>query len=97
MSTLILEHVPVTELPAAWQAQLHAQLHARPAARVTVRIEQEAAPDEVATMTDNPLFGLWRDHPDVQDVEGYVRKLRRPRFNRDGSRDGNRDDSSNEG
>ena len=38
--------------------------------------------DEKAT--DNPLFGMWRDHEDMADVAGYVRKLRAPRFNGDG-------------
>jgi len=29
---------------------------------------------------DNDLFGIWRDYDVVKDVEGYVRTLRRGRF-----------------
>ena len=32
------------------------------------------------------LFGMWRDREDMADVEGYLRKLRAPRYNPDGSR-----------
>ena len=48
MSTLILEHVPITELPAAWRAQLHGSGFSR----VTVRIEEEPQADE-ASLTQN--------------------------------------------
>ena len=81
MSTLILEHIPITELPAAWRAQLHAS----GVSRVTVRIEEEIQADQ-STLTQNPLFGMWSDHPDMQDVDGRVRQLRQPRFSNDGSR-----------
>ena len=57
-------------------------------ATVTVRIEEEqaqAAPAEAFT-TDDPAFGIWRDREDMVDVEAYVRKIRQPRYNRDGSR-----------
>jgi hypothetical protein len=81
MSTLILEHIPVTELPAAWRAQLHAS----GASRVTVRIDEEAQADE-PTLTQNPLFGMWHDRPDMQDVDERVRQLRQARFSHDGSR-----------
>jgi hypothetical protein len=37
-------------------------------------------------VTDDPAFGIWRDRQDTADVEAYVRHLRAPRFNRDGSR-----------
>lgn len=81
MSTLILEHVPITELPAAWRAQLHAS----GVSRVTVRIEEETQADE-ASLTQNPLFGMWSDHPDMQDVEGRMKQVRQQRFKPDGSR-----------
>jgi len=29
----------------------------------------------------HPAFGLWRDHPDLEDVEAAVERLRRGRFN----------------
>ena len=85
MNAIVIEHVPVEELPAAWRAQL-----AQPGATtVTVRIEQDSAeptgPTE-AFVTDDPAFGMWRDREDIADVPAYVRKLREPRFRADGSR-----------
>ena len=56
-------------------------------AHVTVRIEEEAqtaAPTEEFA-TDDPAFGIWRDREDMANVAAYVRKLRAPRYNRDGS------------
>ena len=37
MISIMIEHVPVAELPSAWRAKLAR----RPDARVTVRIEEE--------------------------------------------------------
>lgn len=36
--------------------------------------------------TDDPAFGIWRDREDMNDVAACVRKIRQPRYNRDGSR-----------
>lgn len=86
MGTIVIEHVPVAELPAEWRAKLPALADAT----VTVRIETEevqaTAPAE-AFVTDDPAFGIWRDRADMADVEAYVSGLRTPRFRRDGSRD----------
>ena len=83
MNAIVIEHVPVAELPLAWRAKL-----AKAAgATVTVRIEEEAqAAQAEEFVTDDPLFGMWRDREDMADVAGYVRKLRASRFNDDGSR-----------
>ncbi len=83
MSTVVFKHVPVAELPEKWRAGLSQA----GSATVTVRIEEEAqaAPAE-EFVTDDPLFGMWRDREDMADVSGYVRKLRASRFNDDGSR-----------
>lgn len=56
-------------------------------ATLTVRIEEEAQarPAEAFT-TDDPAFGIWRDRDDMADVASYMRKIRQPRDNRDGSR-----------
>jgi hypothetical protein len=75
MNTIIIEHVPVADLPSAWQEKLHAAS----ATRVTVRIEEETSPQAVSALSDNPLFGMWRDRDDMQDVAAHVRKLRSPR------------------
>ena len=85
MDAVVFEHVPVAELPEKWRAKL-----AKPgSALVTVRIEQEIqahAADGFAT--DDPAFGIWRDHQGMSDVVAYVRKLRLSRYRRDGSRNG---------
>ena len=41
-----------------------------------------------AVVTDDPAFGIWRDREDMADVAAYVRKLRAPRYQRNGSRNG---------
>jgi hypothetical protein len=85
MNAIVIEHVPVAELPLAWRAKLaqSADTH------VTVRIEEEAqasASDTQEFVTDDPAFGIWRDRQDMADVQAYVRKLRAPRYSPDGSR-----------
>lgn len=72
MDTLVIEHVQVSDLPAAWRTRLSR----RGKARVTVRIEAETAD---GSLQQNPLFGLWRQRSDMNDVGAYVRKLRAPR------------------
>ncbi|HYN62727.1 MAG TPA: hypothetical protein VET87_24785 [Rubrivivax sp.] len=79
MNAIVIEHVPVAELPPAWRARLASIT----AARVTVRIEAECdsaqtqGADEVA---EDPLFGMWRDREDMVDVARYIRAIRAPRF-----------------
>lgn len=83
MNTVVIEHVALNELPAAWRAQLHVALDTR----VTVRIEEEKTEQEAQTaLTDNPLFGMWQDREETADVAAYARGLRAPRYNLDGSR-----------
>lgn len=81
MDAVVIENVPVDELPAAWQAKL------LPAAggTVTVRIEAEppavnAPVSDVASEEHSPLFGMWRDREDMADVAAYVRRIRAGRF-----------------
>jgi len=73
MNAVIIEHVKISELPAAWRAKLPVPENAR----VTVRIEEETS--GVETEKDL-LFGMWRDREDMADVEAYVCKLRAQRF-----------------
>jgi hypothetical protein len=87
MNPIVIEHVPIVELPLAWRAQLMSSVETY----VTVRIEEEHAPLTAtaitqAFVTDDPAFGIWRDHDEVADVSAFVRKLRAPRYTRDGSR-----------
>ncbi len=58
MNSVVIEHVALNELPAAWRARLHVA----PNAHVTVRIEEEATEQTAqAPLSENPLFGMWRD------------------------------------
>ena len=75
MNAIVIEHVPVADLPQAWRDQL-AQLAD---ARVTVRIEAEqpqAVPADESFVTDDPTFGIWRDREDMADVAAYIRRIR---------------------
>ena len=86
MNTIVIEHVKVEELPQAWRVKFAQSANTR----VTVRIEEEApatAPTE-EFVTDDPLFGMWRDRDDMADVAGYVRSIRASRFNDDGTQRG---------
>jgi hypothetical protein len=71
MDTIVIEHVPVAELPQAWRDKLGGDA----AQRVTVRIEAE--PPEA---TRDPLFGMWRDREDMADVAAYLRSIRASRL-----------------
>jgi hypothetical protein len=87
MNTVVIEHVPLDELPAAWRARLPVASNAR----VTVRIEEEVEEEEAverpaqSALVDNPMFGMWRDREDTSDVAAYARRLRAPRYTLDGS------------
>ncbi len=85
MNVVVFEHVPVAELPQAWRAKLALSADAR----VTVRIEAGDHPTAAATeewVTEDSIFGMWRERDDMSDVAAYIRRIRAPRFNRDGSR-----------
>lgn len=87
MNAVVLEHVPVAELPQAWRDRLGRALADAVGARVTVRIEEEPAQGAGQEfVTDDPAFGIWRDREDMADVQAYIRRARAPRFSRDGSR-----------
>jgi hypothetical protein len=81
MNAVVFEHVPLADLPRAWRDKLHLAA----SAQVRVRIEEE---DGLPTPleTSDPAFGIWRDREDMGDVQAYVRKLREPRYGRDGAR-----------
>lgn len=73
MESVTFNNIPVSQLPAQWQTQLHALT----AATVTVRIEPESdTPPLAAQALDNdPAFGIWRDRVEL-DVPHYVQQLR---------------------
>ena len=85
MSAIVFERVPVADLPEKWRVQLASAA----GGTVTVRIEQDAPaidPAAVRQAIDDPAFGIWRDRDDMTDVAAYVRKLREPRYRRNGAR-----------
>ncbi|MGB3622352.1 MAG: hypothetical protein WBA20_13470 [Ketobacter sp.] len=82
MTTLVIQHVKTSELPAQWAQQLKAL----PDQTVTIRIETEVTGTSDSTtsfVTDDPAFGIWQDHEAAED---FARNLRASRYNRDGSR-----------
>jgi hypothetical protein len=84
MNAVVIEHVPVDELPASWRARLSPQAGQ---VLVTVRIEEEAPTASTgAPPGEDPAFGIWRDREDLTDTAAHVRGIRQPRYNRDGSR-----------
>jgi hypothetical protein len=91
MNAIVIEHVPLAELPQAWRDKLGTGMPPTADAKVTVRIEEEPANAPSAEradgyVTDDPAFGIWRDRQDVADVEAYLQRVRSPRFGSDGSR-----------
>jgi hypothetical protein len=83
MNAVVLEHVPVSELPEEWRAKLSKS----GVSLVTERIEEELPTTQAAEyLTDDPAFGIWRDREDMADVTAYVRDIREPRYSRNGSR-----------
>lgn len=85
MNAIVIEHVPVTELPQAWRDKLGqvSDVH------VTVRIEAEPSTPEAGDGApgDDTLFGMWRDREDMSDVAAYIRRIRAPRFGSGGEAD----------
>lgn len=75
MSHLILEHLTRNELPMEWAKQLPAG-HTVSVMIVPERFTPPSNTPELNT-TKTPLFGIWRDYEACQDVDHYVRQLRR--------------------
>lgn len=86
MNAIVIEHVPVDELPAAWRAKLATSADTHVTVRIEAEAESPAAAPTEAFVTDDPAFGIWRDREDMADVAAYLRKMREPRYNREGLR-----------
>ena len=93
MNAVVIEHVPLADLPLAWRDKLPKTKFARKS-HVTVRIEHEEVllmpidKEQAAlkAMMANPMVGMWADRGDMADVQAYVCTLREPRYGRDGTR-----------
>jgi hypothetical protein len=78
---LVLRHLTAADLPAEWVGRL-------PAGQtftITIVAEKPQSPPAKSGKLpeSNPLFGIWRDNPAVEDVDAYMRKLRKGRFRAD--------------
>ncbi len=49
-------------------------------------LRKQAIGGAAAFVTDDPAFGIWRDRDETADVEAFARRLRAPRYRRDGAR-----------
>jgi hypothetical protein len=93
MNAVVFEHVSLSDLPAAWRSKLPKAGFTRKS-RVTVRIEPEEVADapvdkaqaDLQALMANPMFGMWADRKDIADVGAYIRTVRAPRLNADGTR-----------
>jgi hypothetical protein len=47
-------------------------------------IESKSKTKPRMKVEDHPAFGMWKDRKDMEDVEAYLRNLRKPRYTRDG-------------
>ena len=50
--------------------------HGKPRARL---VAPEAPPGQAVDLENHPAFGMWKDHPEMGDVQGYVRRIREGR------------------
>ncbi len=73
-----LEHVQSEELPKEWRNRLNS----RQDEHYTVFLLSERQPrvrHPARKRSEQPLIGLWADRDDMQNVDAYVRNLRKPR------------------
>jgi len=55
-----------------------------PIPRLTLAREKRAKQKETSSVQDHPAFGMWKDREDMKDVHAWLRKIRTPRYPRDG-------------
>lgn len=84
MKHVVIEHVALDELPAAWRARLPVASNARLTVRIEEEVEETNEQAPQASLADNPLFGMWQDREDAADVAAFARRLRVPRHTPDG-------------
>jgi len=51
---------------------------------LTLAREKAAKQKETVSVQDHPAFGMWKDREDMKDVHAWLRKIRAPRYLRDG-------------
>lgn len=75
MNSVIINNIPVSDLPPAWQTRLQTGADTR----VTIQIEPALPTQAAVPIADDPAFGIWRDRTDL-DVANYVQQLRGTRY-----------------
>lgn len=78
MYPLVFKHLTCHDLPKEWAKQLPAE-QVFSVMIVTEKPVPQQSIEELAEIK-TPLFGIWRDYEPCQNVEEYVRHLRRNRF-----------------
>ena len=77
-TTVIIEGVVASELPAAWRRRVKAKGDEVLTVTIAKRKTQAAAK---TAKKPNATFGMWADRADVSDPVAYVRALRQTRAN----------------
>jgi hypothetical protein len=55
-----------------------------PVPRPALAREKRAKQKETISVQDHPAFGMWKDREDMKEVHAWLRKIRTPRYLRDG-------------
>jgi len=55
-----------------------------PIPRFTLAREKGAKQKETVSIQDHPAIGIWKDREDMKDVHAWLRKIRTPRYLREG-------------
>ena len=50
----------------------------------TLAREKRAKQKGTGSVQDHPAIGMWKDREDMKDVDAWLRKIRTPRYLRDG-------------
>jgi hypothetical protein len=48
--------------------------------------EKQARGFNTADLAQHPVFGIWADREDLKHIHAWLKKIRRPRYLRDGGR-----------
>ena len=76
----ILEHIQDDNILEEWTTHVRPKKGER--FTIIVLTEEERSPPPAAgkKWEDHPAFGMWADRDDMEDVEQYVREIRKPRY-----------------
>jgi hypothetical protein len=76
MDKIVFAHVKASELPEQWSKSIKAKRNET----FTVTLAPERSTKAKRKVDrGNPLFGIWADRTDLNDVGAYIRRLRKVR------------------